>query len=76
MSDLERELRTAVEDAVIGEPLRPGLAGRAKTAAMGVLHRHRIRGKVLVQQQGRGFAVEVILPPAPQRVQRVVIRLG
>ena len=76
MGDLEQELRAAVEDAVIGEPLRPGLAGRAQTAAMGVLHLHRIRGKVVVHRQGRGFAVEVILPPAPQRVQRVVIRMG
>ncbi len=76
MSDLERELRGAVEDAIIGEPLRPGLAGRAQTAAMGVLHRHRIAGRVVVRQQGAGFTVEVILPPGPQRVQRVVIRMG
>ena len=77
MSDIERDLRHAVEDAVIGEPLRPGLAGRAKTAAMGVLHRHRIRGgRVVVHQRGAGFAVEVILPAGPQRVQRVVIRMG
>jgi len=76
MSDLERELRNAVEDAVIGEPLRSGLAGRAQTAAMGVLHRHRIRGRVVVHRRGAGFSVEVILPPGPQRVQRVIIRMG
>ena len=77
MSNIEQELRYAVEDAIISEPLRPGLAGRAKTAAMSVLHRHRIRGgKVIVHQRGAGFAVEVILPAGPQRVQRVVIRMG
>ena len=76
MGDLEQELRFAVEDAVIGQPLRSGLAGRAKTAAMGVLHRHRIRGRVIVHQHGAGFSVEVILPPKPHRVQRVVISMG
>lgn len=77
MSTLEDELRCAVEDAIVGQPLRAGLAGRAQSAAMGVLVRHNIRGgQVRVSQQGAGFAVEVLLPPGPQRVRHIVLRFG
>jgi hypothetical protein len=77
MTELEQELRYAVEDAIVGEPLRPGLGERARSAAVGVLHRHNIRsGRVVVRRQGAGFVVEVILPPGPARVQQVVLRFA
>ena len=77
MTDLERELRYAAEDAIIGQPLRSGLAQRAQSALRGVLHRHRIRNaRISVRQQGAGFLVEVLIPPGPGRVQAVVIRFG
>ena len=77
MQDLKRELQHAIEDAIIGEPLRPGLAGRAKTAAMNVLYRHRIRGgRVNVHQRGAGDSVALRLPAAPQRLQRAVVSVG
>jgi len=77
MTELEQEIRYAVEDAIIGEPLRPSLAGRARSAVAGVLHRHSVRGaQVKVTQRGPGFYVEVVIPPGPARVQRVVLRFG
>lgn len=77
MNDLEKELRYAVEDAILGEPLRPGLAHSAKSAAMAVLHRHNVRGaQVQVRQQGNGFSVVIALPRGPQKVQQIVLNVG
>ena len=59
MTRLEEELRCAVEDAVVGQPLRAGLGGRARAAAMGVLVRRNIRNaQVSVRQEGAGLAVD------------------
>lgn len=74
---LKLELRYAIEDAVIGEPLRPGLAQSAKTAAMGVLYRHGVRGaRVNVHMQSGAIQVEVFLPAGPRKVERVVLQFG
>lgn len=81
MSDVEQALRdaieNAIEDAILGEPLRPGLGNRAKSAAMAVLYKHNVRGaQVKVTPQGAGFAVHVTLPPGPQRARAIVLRFG
>jgi hypothetical protein len=77
VTDLERELRYAAEDAIIGQPLRSGLAQRAHSAVRAVLHRHRIRNaRISVRQQGAGFYVEVSIPPGPGRVEVIVIRFA
>lgn len=74
---LAEELRAAVEDVVVGEILRPSLAGSAKTAALGVLHRRGIRNaRVHARLEGNSIALELALPAGPQRVERVVLRVG
>ena len=74
---LSEALQTAVESAVIGELMRPGLEGRAKTAALNTLYRFGIRdGRVTADLTRGGIALTVVLPKAPHRVQQVVLRLG
>ncbi|HCH65356.1 MAG TPA: hypothetical protein DFR83_21300 [Deltaproteobacteria bacterium] len=74
---LSEALQTAVESVVIGELMRPGLAGTAKTAALNTLYRFGIRdGRVTVHMTRNGVALTVVLPKAPHRVREVVLRLG
>ena len=75
--NLKTRLQHAVEDAVSGENLGPGLASRVELAAMDELRRAGVHGgRVRVQAQGRGFLVNVSLPPGPARVQQIVLRVG
>ncbi len=77
MGELEQKIRDAVEDAVVGEPLRPGLAGRAQSVAMGVLVHRGVRGgKVRAWMEGTAVVVEVLLPRGPRRVERIVLHIG
>lgn len=71
---LVEALERAVEDAVLGEVLSPALVGRARTAALGVLHRRRVRGaQVACALRSNGVAVTVLVPAGPGRVERVVL---
>ncbi len=74
---LAEEIRDAVEAVVVGELLRPSLAGSAKTAALGVLHRRGLRGaRVHARVEAASVVLELALPAGPQRVERVVLRVG
>ena len=74
---LAEALERAVEDAVLGEVLGPGLVGRARTAALAVLHRRRVRGaRVECQLRSDAVAVTVLVPAGPGRVERVVLSVG
>lgn len=71
---LEEELTDAVEAAILGEPLRPSLAGRAKTAALAVLHRRGVAGaRVHAALRGAGVDLQVMVPAGPARVERIVL---
>lgn len=74
--DIEGQLRAAVEDAVMGEPLDARLAGRARTAALTVLHRAGRKGRVDVRPARGGVEVRVILDPGTPRVREVRFSLG
>ena len=74
---LETELRHAIEDAVIGELMRPGLAGRIKTIARAILIRHRLpQSRVVVTQQGMGFDVRVWVQSPGARVKEIRLTFG
>ena len=60
----------------MGEALGPALASRIELATRDELRRAGVRGgRVIVRQQGRGFVVQVLLPPGPSRVRELVLRL-
>jgi hypothetical protein len=74
---LSEALQDAVESVVVGELLRPSLAGTAKTAALQTLYRFGIRdGKVDARVTRGGVALTVVLPQTPARVRAVVLRIG
>ena len=74
---LSEALQAAVEEVVVGELMRPGLAGTAKTAAMNTLYRFGIRdGQVTARMTRNGIALTVVLPKAPTRVGEVVLQVG
>jgi len=74
---LRHEIQGALEDAVIGKPLRSYMSGQLKRTAQGVLIRHRIRNaNINVQQQGSGFSVTITLPPQGPIVSVVRLRFG
>jgi hypothetical protein len=74
---LEADLRAAMEDAIVGEPMSAMLEGRLKTVARAVLLRHRLgAARVLVRREGAGFRVRVDLPPGAARVTSIHLRLG
>ena len=76
-SALETELRHAIEDAVVGAILRPGLAGRIKTIARAILIRHRLsRSQVIVNQRGTGFDVTVLIQEPGARVREIRLNVG
>lgn len=76
-SSLAQAIETAIEDAVLGEVLSPALVGRARTAALGVLHRHRVRdARVDCALQEGGVVVSVLVPAGPGRVERLVLSVG
>ena len=75
--DLETELRHAIEDAVVGEIMRPGLAGRIKTIARSILIRHRLpQSKVSVSQSGLGFEVMILVQSPGAIVQKIRLNIG
>lgn len=75
-SSLADAIRYVVEDAVVGEPLRAGLAATARRNVDALLFRRGVRGaRVTVTQVGAGFEVEVAIPRV-RRVERVVVRVG
>ncbi len=60
----------------MGQSLGPALASRIELATRGELTRAGVRGgRVNVRQQGRGFVVQVLLPPGPDRVRELVLHL-
>ena len=74
---LETELRHAIEDAIVGEIMRPGLAGRIKTIARAILIRRRLsQSKVLVSQSGMGFDVRIYIQQPGARVQEIRVNVG
>ena len=76
-NDLETELRYAIEDAVIGEIMRPGLVGRIKTIARAILIRRRLpHSRVDVSQTGMGFDVRVWIQHPGARVKEIRLRFG
>ena len=77
MIPLEEELTIAIEDAVVGEILRPSLVGRMKTVARAILlRRGHGNSRVSVRQVGTGFEVEVFLQRPGARVQQIHLRFG
>ncbi len=75
--DLHARLQSALEKAVMGQNLGPALIGQIARTARMELNRAGVRGgKVVVRAQGRGFEVQVLLPPDPARVREIVLQLG
>lgn len=73
-ASLAEEIERAAEDAILGEVLSPALVGRARTAALGVLHRRRVRGAhVACELRQDGVALTVVVPAGPGRVERLVL---
>ena len=74
---LETQLRHAIEDAVVGEIMRPGLAGRIKTIARGILIRHRLtQSKVEVSKMGMGFDVRIYIQKPGARVEEIRLNIS
>lgn len=74
---LQDDLDTELTLAMMGDPWGPALAGRLKTMARMVLHRHGLsKAQVQVVREGAGVRVHVALPPGPQRVQQLVVSVG
>ncbi len=74
---LSEALQDAVDAVVVGELLRPSLAGTAKTAALQTLYRFGIRdAQVHAQVTRNGIALTVVLPKTPTRVGAVVLQVG
>jgi hypothetical protein len=74
---LEEELTVAIEDAVVGEILRPSLAGRLKTIARAILlRRGHGKSQISVRQVDNGFEVEIFLQRPGARVQQIHLRFG
>ena len=77
IDSIQQELQVALEDAVVGRPLRPYMIGTLKRTAQAVLIRKRIRSaQIDVVQQGTGFVVSITLPPQGPIVTAVRIRFG
>ena len=74
---LEEELTHAIEDAVVGEIMRPSLVGRLKTVARAILlRRGHQNSRIAVRQIGNGFEVEVYLQRPGTRVRQIHLRFG
>jgi hypothetical protein len=74
---LRNRLQLAAQDALMGQNLGPGLASRLELATLDELRSAGIpSARVTVRQQGRGFVIQVRLPPAPDRVRELVLRIG
>ena len=73
---VEAQLRAAIEDAVVGEPMSPRLAGEARSAALAELHRLGLRGRVQAQVVAGGVEVVVLVEPGTPRARTVRIRMG
>ena len=74
---LEEELTVAIEDAVVGEILRPSLVGRLKTVARAILlRRGHGNSRISVCQVGNGFEVEVFLQRPGARVRQIHLRFN
>ena len=59
---LKYELQMAMEDAVIGEIMRPSLIGRLRTIGRSILLRHGLnKSHIHVERQGNGFSIKVYL---------------
>lgn len=74
--DIETTLRDAVEHAIVGEPIGPSTAGRARSAVMAALHRSGRRGTAQVRAIPGGVQVRVVLDPGTPRVREVRFQLG
>ena len=73
---LKQELQIAMEDAVIGEIMRPSLVGRLKTIGRSILLRHGLRkSHVHVERQGNGFAIKVYLQQPGAVVREIWLSL-
>ncbi|MCB9742138.1 MAG: hypothetical protein H6741_35295 [Alphaproteobacteria bacterium] len=73
---LEEELQLALEDAIMGQNLGPGLPGRVATAARAVLLRHGLgRSQVSARQVGAGVEVSILLPAPQARVRQIRLHL-
>ncbi len=77
LSQLQEDIGYALEDAVVGQVMRPSLVGQLKRTAQSILYKHNIRkSQIDVQQQGSGFVVQITLPPQGPIVQTVRLRFG
>ena len=74
---LKEELQLAIEDAVMGANFDRWLTGKVELAVTTILQRRGLRGaRVSVRTKGHGLIVEIQLPPAQARVERIVIQVG
>lgn len=72
--DLAAELEGALLDATLGDAYGPLLARRLERVARAVLLRRGLGAARVIASSGpQGTFVEVLLPPAPARVGRLVI---
>ena len=77
IESIQEELQAALDDAVVGKPLRPYMIGTLKRSAQAVLIRKGIRSaQIDAVQQGSGFVVSIILPPQGPIVTAVRLRFG
>lgn len=77
LSQLQEDIGYALEDAVVGQVMRPSLVSQLKRTAQSILYKHNIRkSQIDVQQQGNGFVVQIVLPPQGPIVQTVRLQFG
>ena len=75
--ELKTELRSAIEDAVIGERLDDSLVGRVKTVARAILLRHRLaKAQIHVSCNKEGLSIQIILPEKGPRVGMIQLSFG
>ena len=77
IENIQEELQIALDDAVVGKPLRPYMIGTLKRTAQAVLIRKQIRtSHINVVQHGTAFVVSITLPPQGPIVTAVRLRFG
>ncbi len=75
--ELHALVADAVEGAVMGENISSLLPGRVEREVISALRLAGVAGAVAeARLDGRGVVVRVRLPPAPQRVREIVLRIG
>lgn len=75
---LQDDLETALMDAMQGDHWGSGLKGRLELAARTVLLRHGYRSAKPRAELGPDgvVRVEILLPPGPARVRRLVVSVA